>query len=164
MSKYTNEFKLEVVKHYIEQNHGYESTAKHFKIATISLVKLWVRKYKKHGVNGLIRNHIKFDGNFKINVLEYMHKNHLSFFETAVHFNIGCAGVVSEWERIYYEKGSQALFKERRGGNRNNMSNSKKKIEVDLVVENEKLRMENAYLKKLDALVQERIKRENKKK
>ena len=39
-----------------------------------------------------------------------------------------------------------------------------KNIEQDLIAENQRLRMENEYLKKLNALVQERIKRENKKK
>ena len=34
----------------------------------------------------------------------------------------------------------------------------------DLLAEVQRLRMENEYLKKLNALVQERIKRENKKK
>ena len=39
-----------------------------------------------------------------------------------------------------------------------------KEIEKDLIAEVQYLRMENEYLKKLNALVQERIKRENKKK
>lgn len=39
-----------------------------------------------------------------------------------------------------------------------------KDIEEDLIAENQRLRIENEYLKKLNALVQERIKRENKKK
>ena len=39
-----------------------------------------------------------------------------------------------------------------------------KNIEEDLIDEVQRLRMENEYLKKLNALVQERIKRENKKK
>lgn len=39
-----------------------------------------------------------------------------------------------------------------------------KDIKEDLIAENQRLRMENEYLKKLNALVQERIKRENKKK
>ena len=39
-----------------------------------------------------------------------------------------------------------------------------KEVEEDLIAENQRLRMENEYLKKLNALVQERIKRESKKK
>ena len=42
--------------------------------------------------------------------------------------------------------------------------NLNKEVEEDLIAENQRLRMENEYLKKLNALVQERIKREDKKK
>ena len=42
--------------------------------------------------------------------------------------------------------------------------NLNNEVEEDLIAENQRLRMENEYLKKLNALVQERIKRENKKK
>ena len=39
-----------------------------------------------------------------------------------------------------------------------------KEVENDLIAENQRLRMENECLKKLNALVQERIERERKKK
>ena len=39
-----------------------------------------------------------------------------------------------------------------------------KNVEEDLIAENQRLRMEIEYLKKLDALVQERIQRESRKK
>ena len=97
-----------------------------------------------------------------------MHNNHLSATETSVHFRLQ-THVVLKWERIYYEEGPQALYEERRGRSKNVNSKPKnkkldKKIEEDLVTENQRLRMENEYLKKLNALVQERIKREGKKK
>ena len=97
-----------------------------------------------------------------------MHSNHLSATETAIHFRI-VTKVVLKWERIYYEEGPQGLYIERRGRSKNMSSKPKKKnlnreIEEDLIAENQRLRMENEYLKKLNALVQERIKRENKKK
>ena len=169
MSKYSHEFKLKVVEYCINEHHGYLDTAKHFNIKSDYTVLKWVRKYKEHGAEGLIRNYHSYDGEFKKNVVEYMHNNHLSLMETCVKFNIGNHSVISKWERIYYEEGPQALSKERRGRNKNMSSKPRKKKlsednEKDLIAEVQQLRMENEYLKKLNALVQERIKRENKKK
>ena len=98
-----------------------------------------------------------------------MHINHLSAVETAIQFRLGNANCVLKWERIYYEEGPEVLYQERRGRSKNmNSKPGKKKlskeIEEDLIAENQRLRMENEYLKKLNALVQKRINRENKKK
>ena len=92
-----------------------------------------------------------------------MHTNHLSSFETAIHFNLANNAVVSKWERIYYEEGPQALYEESRGRRRIRSSNPKKKelskeVEEDLMAENQRLRMKNEYLKKLQALIQKRTK------
>ena len=168
MSKYSTEFKLQVVKYYEENHCGYDTTAKYFNVG-YACVQRWVNKYKVHGVKGLIRNQQQYDGNFKKNVVEYMHNNHLSLQETAIHFNLAGDWIVSKWERIYYEEGPQALYEERRGRNKTMNSKPRKKklskeVEEDLIAENQRLRMENEYLKKLNALVQERINRENKKK
>lgn len=169
MSKYSSEFKLEVVKYYLENNAGYQTAAKYFGVSP-TLVRKWIRKYKENGYAGLMKNQkSSYGGDFKQNVVEYMHKNHLSCQETAFHFNLAGDYVVSKWERIYYEEGPQGLYIERRGRSKNMSSKPKKKklnkkVEEDLIAENQRLRMENEYLKKLNALVQERIKRENKKK
>lgn len=169
MSKYSHEFKLEVVKYCLDNNVGFDETANHFGIPNKSPVQRWVRKYQEHGPEGLIRNYQKYDGKFKQNVVEYMHENHLSLLETCIHFNLGNPDIVGKWERIYYEEGPQSLFEERRGRSKNMSSKPKKKklskeVEEDLIDEVQRLRMENAYLKKLQALVQERVKRENPKK
>lgn len=168
MGKYTSEFKLEVVKYYLEKG-SYESTAKHFNIAAYSNVKKWVKKYEKHGARGLMRSQEKYDGKFKVNVIKYMHENHLSLLETAIEFNLSGDDVVKRWERIYYEEGESALNEERRGrskktGRKPPKKKLAKKTEEDLIEEVQRLRMENAYLKKLDALVRERVQRENGKK
>ncbi len=168
MSKYSNEFKLKVVEYCINKHHSYSDTAKHFNIKGKYTVLKWVRKYQEHGVQGLVRNNKKYDGKFKVNVVEYMHENHLSLMETCIKFNIGHHNVVGKWERIYYQEGPQALYEERRGRSKNMSSKPRKKkvskeVEEDLIAENQRLKMENEYLKKLNALVQERIKRENKK-
>lgn len=168
MSKYSIEFKLEIVKYYEETKCGYETTAKHFNVG-YACVQRWINKYKLHGVKGLMKNQQQYDGIFKQNVVEYMHNNHLSLQQTAVHFNLSGDWIVGKWERIYYEEGPQALHIEKRGRSKNMSFKPQKKklskeIEEDLIAENQRLRMENAYLKKLQALVQERVKLENSKK
>ena len=110
-----------------------------------------------------------YSGDFKVYVVEYMHNNHLSLAETAFQFRLANHNIVGKWERIYYEEGPQALYEERRGRSSKMSSKPRKKksdkqVEEDLIAEVQHLRMENEYLKKLNALVQERIKRENKKK
>ena len=170
MSKYSNEFKLEVVKYCIEQHHSYGEASNNFNIPSIENIRQWCKKYELHGPAGLLKNEkASYSGEFKQSVVEYMHTNHLSATETAIHFNFGNANHVLKWERIYYEEGPQALYEERRGRIKKMSSKPRRKklskeVEEDLIAENQRLRMENEYLKKLNALVQERINRENKKK
>lgn len=170
MSKYTNEFKLEVAKYCVERYHGYRDAANFFNIPSVASVRKWARRYKEHGTEGLLRNQKNsYSGEFKQNVIEYMHQNHLSFQETAYHFKLGNHNVVSKWESIYYEEGPEGLYKElnSKGKNMSNKISKKetaKESKEDLIAENQRLRMENAYLKKLQALIQERTKPKQKKK
>ena len=64
------------------------------------------------------------------------------------------------WERIYLEEGPEGLYIERRG--RKSTGRPKKlkpEVEEDLIAEVQRLRAENAYLKKLRALVLEEERR-----
>ena len=45
MSKYSNDFKLEVVQYYLKNYGGYGTTAMHFNIPSPTTVKKWVKKY-----------------------------------------------------------------------------------------------------------------------
>lgn len=77
---------------------------------------------------------------------------------------------VKKWERIYLEEGEEGLYIERRGRT-TKMDNPKKgrprklkeEVKEDLIAENKRLKeklyyleAENAYLKKLDALIREK--------
>ena len=168
MSKYSNEFKLKVIEYCINEHHGYRDAEKHFGVNHEHL-RRWIKRYESYGIEGLVTKRKRYDGKFKQNVVEYMHQNHLSCSETALRFQIPQDYLIGKWERIYYEEGPQALYEERRGRNKHMSSKPRKKklskeTEKDLIEEVQQLRMENEYLKKLNALVQERIKRENKKK
>ena len=168
MTKYSKEFKLEVVKYCIEGQNGFKLAAKHFNIPSKSTVQAWCRKYQKHGEKGISEKEKEcYSGEFMQSVIEYMHTNHLSNFETAIHFNLSSGKIVNKWERIYYEKGPLALYEMQCGKSKNMSSKPRKKTtnqttetEEKLREEIEQLRMENAYLKKLNALVQKRTKPE----
>lgn len=116
----------------------------------------------------------KYSPEFKISVIMDMREHRLGYRETARKYNLvrqsesSAATMVQRWERIYLEEGAEGLMKERRGrasaasGTRKGRPPKlDKKVEEDLIAENQRLRMENEYLKKLHALVQERIRRES---
>jgi transposase len=169
LSKYSYEQRLETVIN-VTENHMSLKEAASMLGTGYEHVRRWVKRYEKFGAEGLLLKNGSYTGEFKLKVIEYMHANHLSISETAVIFKIPTDVTVGKWERIYYEEGRDALFRENRGRKQMANENTPKKpkldkqIEEDLISENQRLRMENAYLKKLNALVQERIQRENGKK
>lgn len=71
----------------------------------------------------------------------------------------GARLMIQYWERIYLEEGAEGLMKERRGKTcidspkRGRPPKLDKQVEEDLIAENQRLRMEIEYLKKLSALV-----------
>lgn len=85
-----------------------------------------------------------------------MHNEHLGYRETARRFQIRHKQI-QDWERIYLAEGSEGLAVERRGrGSKGRPKGIPKEAEGDLLAEVQRLRAENEYLKKLQALVLER--------
>ena len=108
----------------------------------------------------------KYSSEFKLSVIMDMREHHLSYRETARKYNLvvqseaSAACMIQRWERIYLEEGAEGLMKERRGkgcstsgARRGRPPKLDKKVEEDLIAENQRLRMEIEYLKKLSALV-----------
>ncbi len=107
----------------------------------------------------------KYSTEFKISVIVDMRKHHLSYRETVRKYLQGVSptsaiGTIQRWERIYLEEGAEGLMKARRGRacsasgtKRGRPPKLDKKVEEDLIAENQRLRMEIEYLKKLSALV-----------
>ena len=109
----------------------------------------------------------KYSAEFKIGVIMDMREHHLGYCETVRKYwpvtgsNVdNYKNAVKRWERIFLEEGAEGLMKERRG-RACVASGTKKgrppkldpKVEEDLIAENQRLRMEIEYLKKLSALV-----------
>ena len=122
------------------------------------------------------RKNKKYSAEFKISVIMDMREHHLGYNETVRKYNIGgksdggAREILKRWERIFLEEGAEGLMKERRGKSypvdgkkRGRPPKLDRKIEEDLIAENQRLRMEIEYLKKLDALVQKREQEEAKK-
>ena len=109
------------------------------------------------------RKYKTYSPELKISVIMDMREHHLGYCETARKYDLGdpnLGGVVHmlrRWERIFLEEGAEGLMKERRGkassSKKGCPSKIDKKTEEDLIAENQRLKMEIEYLKKLSALV-----------
>ena len=162
---YSTELKLEIVERYLKGDIGIKKLAQEYHVSYGDIQK-WRDAFQEHGVEGLSTTHGTYTGEFKVSVVEYMHNTGASIRKTAAYFNIPSFRTVSQWERIYYEQGKDALFEEQRGRTskmgtkrpRKPKTNIETNIETneDLLSEVQRLRMENEYLKKLNALIQKR--------
>ena len=96
---------------------------------------------------------------FKLSVMLDMRENNLAYTETVRKYSLGkiesggARQMLQRWERKYLEEGYEGLMKDNRG--RPSLTGKKrgrppkldKKVEEDLIAENQRLRMENEYLK-----------------
>ena len=116
----------------------------------------------------------KYSPELKLAVILDMREKHLGYREIMRKYFPELEGknyaFLQKWERIYLEKGAEGLMKERRGKassadgvRKGRAPKLDKRTEEDLIAENQRLRMEIEYLKKLDALVQKRLQEEGKK-
>ena len=106
----------------------------------------------------------KYSSKFKIHVIMDMREHNLGYSETMrkyfPHLGERNFYFLKQWERIFLEEGAEGLMKERRGraskasgSNKGRPPKLDRKVEEDLIAENQRLRMEIEYLKKLSALV-----------
>jgi transposase len=160
MGKYSTQFKITAIKAYLDGDDGFRKVAQRHSM-DCSLLRRWVAVYKVRGPAGLRSQARHYNASFKRSVVECMHRERLSCREVAARFGLGQSSQVGIWERQYYSGGPDALSVAKRKKvvampKKPTFPLSSQPVDDDsksreqLKVELEYLRMENAYLKKLE--------------
>jgi transposase len=169
MAKFTAQEKIQAVKRYLEGTEGHKTIAGTIGV-TPGVFLNWIRQYQYHGERALIKSYTTYSVEDKLKIINYMNEHGTSIRETAAIFNIPTHSTLSKWKNQFETEGVDALIPSKKGRplmRKENQKESKKQAPVEgsleaLQAEVERLRMENAYLKKLNALVQNKEKTPNK--
>ena len=160
--KYVYAFKLECVelvlkKHY---SHRYVSNLKGVEESNI---RKWICFYKAHGEEGLMpRKNQIYSVDFKLKVINAIQKESLTLRGASIKFNIRDFAIITKWQKDFITFGIDGLHPKLKGRPKSMSDYKRKKRKTDkpltreeeLLLENEALRCELAFLKKLQALIQ----------
>ncbi|MDR2970623.1 MAG: helix-turn-helix domain-containing protein [Bacteroidales bacterium] len=162
-NKFSIDDREQAVLQVLEGGSSYGSVSRRLDTSE-RLISRWVSCYKEYGRYGLsLKNGIRYCGDYKLAILEDMQKNHLSLHQISVKYHIS-QSLVSRWRRLYNEIGISALYAKKPRGRPPKMKQdnniSKGNTPLDsyqaLLAENQRLRLENDYLKKLQVLIREK--------
>lgn len=164
MARITLEQKLDAIFRVEKGDESITSIAKSLQLTNTELIHFWIEKYHFHGPESLEKNYTRYSFEDKLYILNYMNENGLSSIKTAVHFNLSTPGTIRKWRISLGNESVDSLILKEKGQTKLKKDNPKKaKNQIfeegslkALQAENERLRMENAFLKKLNALVQEK--------
>lgn len=160
--KYDYAFKLECVELVIHQHYSCNWVSIK-KCISNSNIRKWVSLYQAYGKAGLLpRKNQAYSIDFKINVLRSIDNDLLSLREARLKFNIPTDSVIIKWQKDFTNFGLEGLQSKPRGRQKSMSTIKRKKRKSDkpltreeeLLLENEALRCELDYLKKLQALIQ----------
>lgn len=172
--KLTAELKIAIIKELTEKGTKVADICSRYNLNKESVNQLRL-VYKLHGYEGILKKKKStYTRDFKFEVVHFVKGSHDSMRNVSIKYNLPKC-TVRNWIIEYDKYGADSFFEERRGrklldSKRHGSKPKKLKIEEteqdelqQLRTRNKYLEMENEYLKKLNALVQERILREKKK-
>ena len=161
MAKYSEDFKLQLVKEYEEGPLGFRRLAHKHGLPSTSPIKRWVRAYRELGMEGLRRKQTTqvYSVQFKLDVLHFRKQTGASYQDTATQFKLNNPSIIADWNRRFLSEGVKGLEESTKGRPsmskkpKNKLVKSENNLtrEEQLERENELLRLEVAYLKKLKA-------------
>jgi transposase len=160
MKKYETEFKLEVVESFLAAEGGAKLLARRWSIPE-EKVRLWVSHYRLHGIDGMRPKRSAYSAQFKLQVLAHQDREQLSSRQVAARYDIRNPNQVVVWRRNL----DQGRLQTRASGKeeQHEMKPERRSAPPSSTVvvdaekarreENDRLRAEVAYLKKLQALI-----------
>lgn len=160
MAKYDEPFRLKAVQQYLSGEDSVKTVATRHGVSARNLGD-WIKRFEQHGRAGLVGRGASYSASFKLMVLEAMWREKWSLSHTAIVFDIRTHSHIGKWERQYHEGGPDGLSRRRTSIRMPDKPpkppdpKTPRTLE-DVLKENEYLRAENAYLKKLDALIQQK--------
>lgn len=165
MEKYSEQTKLAAVEAYRSGQLGLKAIAQQLNVGVSSLRK-WVAAYQVNGVAGIqAKRRELYDIEFKLAVLQRARDENLSNRQAAALFNIRNFNIIAAWERAYEADGMAGLDSRRARPRRKGSAQAAPppspqlhegddtRSRDELLQELNSLRAENAYLKKVEALV-----------
>ena len=117
MAKYSTEFKMKVVKEYLESKNSYKSLSEKYKLSHQEIVKRWVNAYKSQGYEGLKikRENTQYTLEFKLNVVNLYLTGEMSYQSLANELKINNPSMITRWVNDFREKGIEGLKPKKRG-------------------------------------------------
>ena len=170
MAKYCFDFKKKIVISYLNGEGGYGYLAKKYGIPSSTRVEEWIKAYKTHGDEGLIRSREqkKYTFEYKLHMVELYLSSEVSYQELALQEGIHNPSLLTKWVNDFRIAGPDALRPKKKGRKKSLDSKVMKKPGTQVTdetlidtsaehvkqLEDEllKLRIENAYLKELRRL------------
>ena len=161
LTKYNEDQRLQAAR-MLEDGMAVRAIAREMKISH-NVIRNWRNRYEKGGIDQLLSTRQHYTAEFKLEAVAYRRQNGLSYPQAAAALGIPNQGTLYAWEKIFQLRGPEGL-QDTRKGRPPTMPKPEKKPkapltrEQQLEAEHTYLKMENAYLKKLKALVEEREK------
>lgn len=166
-NKYPARLKIEIVERLQNGTIGLRPLAREYGIDSAS-IHLWWLRYQYHGravFSDESRPRGRHSGTFKLLVLRVMQEQQLCKRQTVALFHLSSVTCVTHWERLYSQYGMMGLYptkhRHRRMKKPPKPTSDKSTLTLEQQLKRQQeelayLRAENAYLKKLDALMQQK--------
>lgn len=169
MSKLNNDQRMEI---YYKRKQGVTLSAlsKEYGI-NVSRIQYLIRLIDRHGRQILRQSKNRYyPPSLKMEMIDKVLLQHQPVYEISIEYGLSSEGILANWIRFYKENGY--VIVEKKKGRHSTMKKTVKPIDSDdkdaIIKQKDEeilyLRAENEYLKKLRAVVQERLDRQSKKK